>query len=57
MLSGVSLLLEVLFGPIQDEMLYSAQPSLKLKLNKTTVTFVESGVRLTLCGFENSTHR
>lgn len=57
MLSGVGLLLEVLLGLIQDEMLYGTQPSLKLKVNKNTVIFVESRVRLTLCGFENSTHR
>lgn len=48
MLSRGGLLLEVLFGPIQDEMLYSAQPSPKLKVNKITVIFVESRARLTL---------
>lgn len=37
MLSAVGLLLEVLFGPIQDEMLYRAQPSPKLKGKKNTV--------------------
>lgn len=57
MLSEAGLLLEVLFVPIQDEMLYSAQPSPKLKVNKNTVDFVESRVGLTLCGFENSTQR
>lgn len=38
MLSGAGLLLEVLFGPIQDEILYSAQlspnsRSIKIKQN------------------------